>query len=296
MPKELQGIIVPIVTPFDDSENIDEKGLRTMVRFLIESGVHGLFPAGSQGEFFALTSDEKKRVMDIVLEEAAGRVFVMPNTGDITTRESIALSKYAERAGADAISLITPYFISPSQAELRDHFAAVAESVSIPVLTYNNPDRTGVRISPGIMAELAVSHANVVGIKDSSGDLTNTLEYIRLCPPSFRTFMGRDTLIYAGLVNGCVGAVAATANVLPEVVVGIYEATKAGDHTRALALQRKLAPLRVAFQLGTFPVVVKEALAMRGLIANGRARRPVGPLSEEARYKLRSLLQEAGVL
>jgi len=146
------------------------------------------------------------------------------------------------------------------------------------------------------MAQVAAECPNFVGVKDSSGDLTNTLEYIRLCPPAFRTFMGRDTLIYAGLANGCVGAVAATANVAPEIVVGIYEAAKVGDHTRALEFQRKLAPLRIAFQLGTFPVVVKEALAMQGRLPNGAARLPVGPLNETARNQLRSILQGMGLL
>ena len=122
MKKNLEGIIVPVVTPFDAAENVDEKALRAMVNYLIESGVHGLFPAGTQGEFYALTVDEKKRVMDIVIEEAAGRIFVMPNTGAITTREAVELSRYAEQAGADAISVITPYFISPSQEELRRYY------------------------------------------------------------------------------------------------------------------------------------------------------------------------------
>ena len=296
MKKQLEGIIVPVVTPFDKNEEIDEAALRSMVNFLIEGGVHGLFPAGSQGEFFSLTTEEKKRVMDIVIEEAAGRVFVMPNTGAVTTREAVALSRHAEKAGADAISLITPYFISPSQEELRRYFATAANAVSMPTLAYNNPDRTGVKIAPSTMAQVAAECPNFVGVKDSSGDLTNTLEYIRLCPPTFRTFMGRDTLIYAGLANGCVGAVAATANVAPQIVVGIYEATKAGDHARALEFQRKLAPLRIAFQLGTFPVVVKEALVMQGRIPHGAARLPVGPLSESARNQLRSILREMGLV
>ena len=296
MKKQLEGIIVPVVTPFDQNEEVDEKALRAMVGFLIESGVQGLFPAGSQGEFFSLTMDEKKQVMDIVIEEAAGRVFVMPNTGAVTTREAVALSRYAERAGADAISVITPYFISPSTEELRRYFATVANAVSIPTLAYNNPDRTGVKIAPPTMVQVAAECPNFAGVKDSSGDLTNTLEYVRLCPPAFRTFMGRDTLIYAALTNGCVGAVAATANVAPKIVVGIYEAAKAGDHARALEFQRRLAPLRIAFQLGTFPVVVKEALAMQGRIPNGAARLPVGPLSESARNQLRSILQGMGLL
>jgi 4-hydroxy-tetrahydrodipicolinate synthase len=296
MGKTLEGIIVPVVTPFDKNEDVDEKALRGMVNFLIASGVHGLFPAGTQGEFYALSTDEKKRVMDITIEEAAGRVFVMPNTGGTTTREALILSRHAEASGADAISVITPYFISPSGEELRRYFSAVANAVKIPVLAYNNPDRSGVKIPPQTMAQVASECANFVGVKDSSGDLTNTLEYLRLCPPGFRTFMGRDTIIYPALASGCVGAVAATANVAPRIVVGIYESYKAGKHAEALAYQRRLAPLRVAFQLGTFPVVAKEALAMQGRIPDGRARAPVAPLSEEARARLRATLKEMGEL
>ncbi|MBC7255008.1 MAG: dihydrodipicolinate synthase family protein [Chloroflexi bacterium] len=265
--KEIKGIVVPVVTPFQRDESLNEAGLRTIVDYLVERGVHGLFPCGSQSEFWALTTEEKKRVMDIVIEQNAGRAFVMPSTGAITTRESIELSRYAERAGADAISVITPFFIRPSNAELVEHYVRIAESVSLPVLAYNNPDRTSVHLPPAVVAEIARRAPNFVGIKDSSGDLTNTMGYISACPPGFRTFMGRDTLIYAGLAYGCVGAVAATANVVPELVVGIYDAFMAGDHALALERQRQLEPLRRAFALGSFPVVVKDAMEFLGLPA-----------------------------
>ncbi|MBC7237230.1 MAG: dihydrodipicolinate synthase family protein, partial [Chloroflexi bacterium] len=222
MAQEIKGIVVPVVTPFNRDESLNENGLRRIVNYLIDAGVHGLFPSGSQGEMWALTTDEKKRVMDITLEEANGRVFVMPSTGAITTRESIELTKYAEKAGADAVSLITPYFISPSDKEMVEHFVRICDSVSIPVLGYNNVGRTHVALTPKQCAAIAERAKNFVGIKDSSGDLTNTMTYMELCPPGFRVFMGRDTLIYAGLCCGCVGAVAATANVVPELVVGIY--------------------------------------------------------------------------
>jgi len=295
MAKEIKGVVVPVVTPFHQDETINEPALRQIVNYLIENGVHGLFPSGSQGELFALTTDEKKRVMDIVLEESNGRVFVMPSTGAITTRESIELSRYAERAGADAISVITPYFIKPSDEELREHYLRIAESVSIPVLAYNNPGRTGVHLSPAVVAAIAEEAENFIGIKDSSGDLTNTLSYISSCPPSFRTFMGRDTLIYAGLCYGCVGTVAASANVVPELVVGIYEAFMAGDHALALERQKKLAPLRHAFTLGSFPVVVKDAMELIGLPA-GPCRAPIKSLTGEKRQKLIAILKDLGKL
>jgi len=295
MTKEIKGIVVPVVTPFTQNEALDEGALRQIVNYLVDNGVHGLFPCGSQGEFFSLSGEEKRRVMDIVIEENNGRAFVMPNAGAVTTRESIELSRYAERAGADAISVITPYFIKPSGEELRQHYLRIAEAVSIPVLAYNNPDRTGVHLPANVVASIAKEAPNFVGIKDSSGDLTNTLSYIDQCPPTFRTFMGRDTLIYAGLACGCVGAVAATANVVPELVVGIYEAFMAGDHALALERQRKLSPLRRAFALGSFPVVVKDAMALMGLPA-GPARAPISSLTGKAREELVAILRDLGKL
>ncbi|MBW2123839.1 MAG: 4-hydroxy-tetrahydrodipicolinate synthase [Deltaproteobacteria bacterium] len=296
MGKPIEGIITAVVTPFDENENVDEAAFRKIIDYLIESGVNGLFPAGSQGEFFALTDEEKKRLIDVAVEEAGGRVFVMPNTGAITTRESIALTQYAEKAGADCVSIITPFFIHPNQEELREHFRAICQSVEIPVLCYNNPGRTGgVSLTPETLASLAGELPNFAGIKDSSGDLTQVAEMIRLCPPDFRVIMGRDTLIYGGLMYGAAGAIAATSNVAPRLVVGIYQAFKAGDHEKAKDYQRQLAPLRMAFGLGSFPVVIKEALTMIGLPA-GRCRRPIQPLSDQNRRQLHDILLEMGIV
>ncbi len=295
MAKDIQGIVVPVVTPFNRDESLNEAGLRVIVDYLVANGVHGLFPCGSQSEFWALTTDEKQRVMEIVIEQNAGRAFVMPSTGAITTRESIALTQFAERAGADAVSVITPFFIRPSNDELAEHYVRIAGSVSIPVLAYSNPDRTGISIPPAVAAAVARRAPNFIGIKDSSGDLTNTMAYMSACPPGFRTFMGRDTLIYAGLSYGCVGAVAATANVAPELVVGIYSAYLAGDLTLALARQRALEPLRRAFTLGSFPVVVKDAMELMGLPA-GPCRLPVQSLTGKPREELIAILKGMGKL
>ena len=294
MGREIKGIVVPVVTPFNrGDESVNEAGLRKIVNYLIDSGVHGLFPSGSQGELFALSTEEKKRVMDVVIEEANGRVFVMPSTGAVTTRDSIDLTRHAEAAGADAVSVITPYFIRPSAEELRAHYMRIAESVSIPVLAYNNPDRTALPLPPAVVAAVARAAPNFIGVKDSSGDLTNTLAYMEQCPPSFRTFMGRDTMIYAGLCCGCAGAVAATANVAPDLVMGIYNAFMAGDHAGARDYQRRLSPLRGAFALGTFPVVIKDAMELMGLPA-GPARAPISSLKGEPRERLISILREMG--
>ncbi|MEA3407573.1 MAG: 4-hydroxy-tetrahydrodipicolinate synthase [Chloroflexota bacterium] len=293
MSKEIKGIVVPLVTPFNEDETLDESALRQVVNYLLDNGVHGLFSSGSQGESFALTAEEKKRILDIVIDENDGRAFVMAGTGAVTTKESIELTRYAEDAGADAVSVITPYFIKPSDEELREHFLNIANAVEIPVLAYNNPGRTGVPIPPKVMAAVASEAENFIGVKDSSGDLTNTMQYIAECPPTFRTFMGRDTLIYAALCYGCVGAVAASANVVPDLVVGIYDAYMAGDHELALERQRALAPLRYAFGLGSFPVVVKDAMELIGVPA-GPCRAPIKSLEGEPREDLVAVLKDLG--
>jgi 4-hydroxy-tetrahydrodipicolinate synthase len=293
--KPLEGIVAAMVTPFNDDESLNESGLRMVVRFLVERGVQGLFPAGSQGEFYALTADERRRVLDITLEAAENRVFVMAHVGAITTREAVALARQAEAAGADAVSAITPFFIVPSQDELYRHYMDLTAAVSLPVLGYNNPARTGVNLLPATAARLARDAPNFAGVKDSGGDLTQFAEYIRLCPPDFRAFMGRDSLIFAGLAHGAAGAVAASANVVPELVVSIYDAAWARDFSRARELQRLLSPLRLAFDLGTFPVVVKEAMQVIGLPA-GPTRGPVGVLGYKAREKLREVLEQVGAI
>ncbi|MBM4466336.1 MAG: 4-hydroxy-tetrahydrodipicolinate synthase [Chloroflexi bacterium] len=288
------GIIPAMVTPLTPDDEINVPALRSLTNYLIEGGVHGVFPVGSQGEFWALTPDEKRRVWEIVVEETNGRVPVYAGTAAITTRETITLTQLAEKVGVDAVSILTPFYVAPSDAELYDHYRAVAESTRLPIVLYTNPARTGVRISPGLLARLAEIE-NIVGIKDSSGDLEQTAEYIRVSPSDFAVLMGRDTLILAGLVYGAKGAIAATANVAPALVVSIYERFVAGDLEGARHAQEALAPLRLAFSWGTFPVMIKEALDLIGM-EGGPARAPVGPMSDERREQLADVLREMGIL
>jgi 4-hydroxy-tetrahydrodipicolinate synthase len=248
-----------------------------------------VFAVGSQGESWALSHDEKHRVWETVVDEARGRVPVYAGTVGVTTRETIALTRLAERAGIDAVSILTPYFIRPNEEELLNHYKAVAESTSLPILVYSNPMRTSVRISPGLLGRLA-QVPGIVGIKDSSGELELTAEYIRVVPPDFSVLVGLDTLIYAGLTYGAKGSIAATANVKPALAASIYDRYMQGDLDGALQAQRALAPLRLAFTWGTYPVVIKEALNLIGMAA-GPCRAPVGPLAEEQREQLRKVLQ-----
>lgn len=291
-----KGIIPAMVTPLDDQGRINEGALRKLTNHLIDGGVHGLFPVGSQGEFFSLIFEQKKEAIRIVVDETRDRVPVYAGTGAVTTREAIETTKMAQDLGVSAVSAITPYFLVPSQRELIAHYTAIAKACpNLPILLYSNPDRTQVPFPTSTVLELAAVE-NIVGIKDSSGDMSLTAEYIRLTRGmDFHVLMGRDTLIYAALCYGAKGSICATGNVDPRVPVEIYEAFLAGDHRRALEAQYRLAPLRIAFGLGTFPVVIKEALNMIGIEA-GPAVPPVGPMTRENREKLRKILMEMGLI
>jgi 4-hydroxy-tetrahydrodipicolinate synthase len=289
-----KGIIPAMVTPVTRDGKINVSALRKLTNYLIEGGVHGLFPVGSQGEFYALTFEEKKLVIETVVEETRGRVPVYAGTGAITTREAIVLTKMAENAGVNAVSVLTPFFIHPNETELFDFYSAIARSTRLPMLLYNNPGRTGVNLSANFIVR-ASQVENIVGIKDSSGDLTLTAEYIRRTDQRFSILAGRDTLIYGTLCYGGKGAIAATANVAPKVIVEIYEAFKAGDTKRSLEAQFRLAPLRLAFDLGTFPVVIKEALNLIGIDA-GIGIPPVGEITSKAKEELKEILRNMELL
>jgi 4-hydroxy-tetrahydrodipicolinate synthase len=291
-----RGIIPAMVTPIDKEGRINESALRKLTNHLIDGGVHGLFPVGSQGEFFSLTFELKKEAIRIVVDETRNRIPVYAGTGAVTTREAIETTKMAQELGVSAVSVITPYFLVPGQKELILHYTAIAKACpDLPILLYSNPDRTQVPFPTSTVLELAAID-NIIGIKDSSGDMSLTGEYIRLTRGmNFHVLMGRDTLIYAALCYGAAGSICATGNVDPRVPVEIYEAFIVGDHKRALEAQFRLAPLRIAFGLGTFPVVIKEALTMIGIEA-GPAILPVGPLTPENREKLRNVLVDMGMI
>jgi len=287
---EPKGIIAAMVTPFNEREELDEDAVREIVRHLLKGGVHGIFVSGSQGEFWALTEDEKKRLFKISVDEVNGKAAVYAGTGAESTGETVRLTRIAKEAGVDAASIITPYYVKPNDKELIGHYSTIAEKVDLPILLYNNPDRaSGVCVSPEILLELAEEHSHIVGIKDSSGDLTLISEYIRKCGHKISILVGRDTLICATLSYGGQGAIAATANVVPALVVEIYESFVKGDYEKAMEAQYRLAPLRIAFELGSFPVVIKEALNMIGIKA-GPCRKPVLPMDAGSRERLRRIL------
>lgn len=291
----IRGVIPPIVTPVDAKERVDEDALRRMVDHVIAGGVHGVFTLGSTGEFFGLDFEEQRRAVKITVSQAAGRVPVYAGIGAISTRECVRAAEMATKEGAQAVTMLPPMFLGPNDEELFRHFRTVADATPLPVLLYNNPDRMKVNISAALMERLA-DVPNIVGAKDSSGDLVLTAEYIRRTRgKGFRIMAGRDIMILGTLAYGGVGCVAATANVVPSLVVEIYEKFMTGDLAGALEAQFKLAPLRLAFNLGSFPVVIKDALNLLGLEV-GEPIRPNTPCTEANRAKLREILVGMGAL
>src|SRR5438876_12143372 len=273
----IQGIIPPVATPMQANEDLDLPRLKWFLDHLINAGVHGVFVLGTNSEFYALDEREKQEVVATTVAHVNKRVPVYAGTGAETTREAARLTRMAEREGADGVSVITPYFISPTQQEIYDHYRRIAEQTSLPVLLYNNPATCGgVKIDVDTVARLA-EIPNILGVKDSSGDLQNTIEFIRVAPERFSVMMGRDTLIYPAMIFGARGAVPATGNIAPKILVDIYESFVRGDQAASLAAQRKLSPVRMSLTLGTAPGGVKAALQMLGLSV-GPCRAPVAPL------------------
>ena len=290
------GIIPAVITPITPEGKFNEKAMRKLLNYLIDGGVHGLFVVGTTGEFYGLSPEEKREIFLVTMDETKGRVPVYAGTNGITTRESVMLTQLAEECKVDAVSVLTPMFITPSQEQLITHYITIAANTSLPVLLYNNPPKTGVTLAASTVAKLAET-ANIVSIKDSSGDLTLTAEYIRLTREckDFNVLVGRDTLIYGALCYGAVGSICSCGNVAPRLCADIYDKFMAGDLQGSLEAQFTLAPLRIAFTIGTFPAVIKESLELLGIEA-GPCMDPVGPMTEAEREKLRAVLVQMGLL
>ncbi|NRY60252.1 4-hydroxy-tetrahydrodipicolinate synthase [Clostridium beijerinckii] len=286
------GIIPALVTPLDEQGNLMESALKNVIDYTLEAGVHGVFVLGSTGEIYGLTDKQKQRVMEVTVEHVNGRVPVYAGAGEITTINTIKTAQMAENVGGiSALSVITPYFVSPSQDELVEHYTAVANSVNMPIILYGCDGRAHNSIMPETVLKLSEVE-NIIGIKDSSGSSERMDKYLELTKDieDFSVLCGIDTFIYHGLCNGTKGAIASSANVAPKISVGIYNAVMNGDHEKAQEFQKKLQPLRDAYALGTFPGVIKEALRMVGVDA-GVALKPVGPMSAENREKLAQVLK-----
>ena len=290
---KVHGVVPAMATPFTADHRLDEARVGELIDSYIRAGVHGISVAGSQGEFFALERDEHIRLLELSMRAIDGRVPLYAGTGGATTRDAIALTQAAEALGADLALVITPYFVQPTQDELVAHYTAVARATKLPVMLYNNPPRTSVNVLPATLARCMQAADNIVGMKDSGGDLTQSIEYLLTAPRPALLFSGRDTIALSMMFHGAQGTISPAANVFPELMVRMYDALRAGRHDEALRVSNIFAPLRAAWAWGSFPVVIKEAMTLAGRSA-GPTRPPVAALPEKVRADLRAVVERIG--
>ena len=269
---EAKGLITPVVTALTEDEKFNPGVYADFIDHLITSGVDGIFPLGTNGEFYAFSQEEKLEIIRAAVRAANGRVPVYAGTGCVTTKETIEFSKKAADLGVSCLSVITPYFVAASQDEIYEHFSAVAEAVDLPILLYNIPARAGNSIAPTTVKRL-LAHKNIIGIKDSSGNFDNTLKYIENTEKDVQVLAGSDSLILWTLMAGGTGAISGCSNVFPELMVSIYDLWARGDIRAANEAQKKIRAFRNVMQMGNPNSVVKCAVNMRGMKV-GPARQP----------------------
>ncbi len=285
----LQGAIVAIVTPFKDGK-VDEESYRELVEWHIKNGTHGIVVVGTTGESATLSKEEKKRLYELTVETANGRIPVIAGTGTNNTAQSIELTQMAADIGVDAVLMVTPYYNKPTQEGLYQHYKAVAEAVKkVPIILYNVPGRTSVSLAPETVARLA-KIKNIIGIKEATGCMKQVTEIIRLCGPKFLVFSGDDFTAFATMALGGVGVISVTSNVLPKQMAEMMNACLKGNWSKAQKLHYKLYPMFKAMFLETNPVPAKTALALMGKIASAEVRLPLAPMSEANVEKLKEVL------
>ena len=289
---EIKGVIVPILTPMNEDETINELELRNQVNRQIDNGIHGIFPFGTNGEGYILSEAEKEQVLSVVVDEVKGRVPVYAGTGCISTKDTIKMSLMGKAIGADVLSIITPSFAAASQNELYDHYATIAKAVDMPIVLYNIPARAGNAIAPATVGKLSKID-NIVGAKDSSGNFDNMLQYIEQTRDrkDFAVLSGNDSLILWNLLAGGKGGIAGCANIYPKNMASIYDLFIAGDLEGARQAQDAIRSFRNCFKFGNPNTIVKAAVALLGYPV-GKCRAPFNQVSEEGVVAIKKVLEE----
>ncbi|MCR6487357.1 4-hydroxy-tetrahydrodipicolinate synthase [Amycolatopsis sp. OK19-0408] len=278
---ELHGVLTALATPFTDDGAVDQARLRALVDRSIDGGVHGVVACGSTGEFSALSGDERRLVVETVVDQVAGRVPVIAQTGATSTAEAIRLSRHAQSAGADVVMTVAPYYEPLSLDETLTYLRTVAGSVDIPVMLYNLPVATGVDLDPDTVGALAREVPNIRYIKNTTVDLAQSARLIHEHGDVLSTFVGWDSLLLTSLVEGAAGVMAGTANVVPAELVAVHDAVRAGDLTSAREAWARVFPLVDAIMAQPFIPAVRAGLAAAGFPI-GRPRAPIAELDAGA--------------
>lgn len=288
-----RGAITALVTPFRGGR-FDEEAYRRHIDWQISQGIDGVVPCGTTGESATLTHEEHRRVIEVAIEEAKGRVPVIAGTGSNNTAEAVALTLHAKKAGASAALLITPYYNKPTQAGLLAHYTKVAQEARFPFIVYNVPGRTGVNMLPETVAKLS-RIPEIVGVKEATGSLAQVSETLRLAVPGFTLLSGDDGTVLPSLAVGARGVISVVSNVAPAETAGMIRAFEAGDLAEAKRLHFKLAPLIDSLFLETNPIPVKTALGLMGRI-DPEVRLPLTPLGDAAKARLVEEMKKFGLL
>jgi len=290
----IQGSIVAMVTPFRNGA-VDEAKVRELVEWHVASGTDGIVPCGTTGESPTLTHDEHKRVVEIVVDAARGRIPIIAGTGSNSTAEAIDLTSHAKKAGARAALVVNPYYNRPTQEGLYRHFRAVAEAADIPILVYNIQSRTAVNVETDTLQRLAKDCPNIVGVKEASGSLDQMTQVILACGPDFSVVSGDDNLTLPLMSVGGRGVISVIANIVPRETAEMTHAALAGDWKLARELHLRLFPLCRAVFIETNPIPVKEAMAMMGML-EPEFRLPLCRMGDANRERLRAILTQHGLL
>ena len=288
-----KGSFVALITPFKNGA-VDERAFRSLVEWHIAEGTHGLVPCGTTGESPTLSHDEHKRVVEICIEVAAGRVPVIAGTGSNSTAEAIELTGHAKKAGADGALIVTPYYNKPTQAGLYAHYKAIAEAVDLPIIVYNIPPRCVIDVSVETMARIA-KLPNVVGVKEATGDVTRFTKHRNAIGPNFIQLSGDDGLALGQMAHGGHGCISVTANVAPRQLAGFQTACLAGDFKKAREVHDRLAPLHEALFIEASPGPVKFAASLLGKCAPD-TRLPLIEIADTTKQRVRQAMVSAGLL
>ena len=291
---KLKGSIPALITPMKNGR-VDEDAFRKIVNWQIKEGSHGLVPVGTTGESPTVTPEEHKRVIEITVEVAAGRVPVIAGTGSNNTDEAIEYTLHAKKAKADVALIVVPYYNKPTQDGIYAHFSAIAKAVDIPILVYNVPGRTVANISVETLARLAKDHANIIGTKDASADLTRPSRQREVSGEDFIQLSGEDGTALGFNAHGGVGCISVTANVAPRLCAEFQNATLSGDYRTALKLQDRLMPLHTALFVETSPAPIKYAVSLLGH-CQADIRLPLVEPSEACKKQVRAAMVHAGLL
>lgn len=289
----MRGSLVPLVTPFHHGQ-FDEARFQQLVEWQIESGSHGLVIAGTSGEPSALSLEEREHVLETAVKDARRRVPVLAGTGTNNHAETLRLTRFAKRIGADAALVVVPYYIRPSQEGLYRYFRSIADEVDIPIVIYNIPGRTAVNMEPATIARLARDCRNIIGVKEANKDFEHVTRVLHLCGRTFLVYSGIELLCFPMLAVGGAGHVSATGNVLPREVAQLYDLAASGRWDAARELHYHLLPMNEALFLETNPVPVKTVLGLMGKI-DPEVRLPLVPMSPENLDRLRQVAAAYGL-